>query len=73
MIEPLTETAGNVLAFKISGKLHDEDYKAFVPQVDKAIELMPRVEKFLKQDVGERSTFEQTRQALFQLAAEWKF
>jgi flagellum-specific ATP synthase len=42
-------------------------------QVDKAIELMPRVEKFLKQDVGERSTFEQTRQALFQLAAEWRF
>lgn len=42
-------------------------------QVDKAIELMPRVEKFLKQDVGERSSFEQTRQALFQLANEWKF
>ena len=42
-------------------------------QVDKAIELMPRVERFLKQDVGERSTFDQTRQALFQLAAEWKF
>lgn len=43
------------------------------PQVDKAIELMPRVEKFLKQDVGERSSFEQTRAALFQLANEWKF
>lgn len=43
------------------------------PQVDKAIELMPRVEKFLKQDVGERSSFEQTRNALFQLANEWKF
>ncbi|MFM8274668.1 MAG: EscN/YscN/HrcN family type III secretion system ATPase, partial [Gemmata sp.] len=40
---------------------------------DKAIELMPRVEKFLKQDVGEGSSFEQTRQALFQLAAEWRF
>jgi flagellum-specific ATP synthase len=43
------------------------------PQVDKAIELMPRVEKFLKQDVGERSGFEHTRAALFQLANEWKF
>jgi flagellum-specific ATP synthase len=42
-------------------------------QVDKAIELMPRVEKFLKQDVGERSKFEQTRQGLQQLANEWKF
>lgn len=43
------------------------------PMVDKAIELMPRVEKFLKQDVGERSTFEQTKQALFQIAAAWPY
>jgi flagellum-specific ATP synthase len=43
------------------------------PQSDKAIDLMPRVEKFLKQDVGERSKPEQTRQALFQLVNEWKF
>jgi flagellum-specific ATP synthase len=43
------------------------------PEADKAIELMPRVEKFLKQDVGERSTPEQTRQALFQLVNEWRF
>ena len=42
-------------------------------QVDKAIELMPRVEKFLKQDVGERSTFEETRAALFQIAGAWPF
>jgi flagellum-specific ATP synthase len=42
-------------------------------QVDKAIELMPRVEAFLKQDIGERSGFEQTRAGLFQLANEWKF
>lgn len=43
------------------------------PQVDKAIELMPRVEKFLKQDVGERSSFEQTRTALSQLISAWPF
>jgi flagellum-specific ATP synthase len=43
------------------------------PQVDKALELMPRIEKFLKQEVGERSTFEQTRAALFQLAAAWPY
>lgn len=42
-------------------------------QVDKAIELMPRVEKFLRQDVGERSTFEQTRAGLLQIAAAWPF
>lgn len=43
------------------------------PQVDKAIELMPRVEKFLKQDVGERATFDQTRLALLQIASAWPF
>jgi flagellum-specific ATP synthase len=43
------------------------------PQIDKAIELMPRIEKFLKQDVGERSTFEQTRAAMLQLASAWNF
>ncbi|HEY1188708.1 MAG TPA: FliI/YscN family ATPase [Gemmata sp.] len=43
------------------------------PQVDKAIELMPLVEKFLKQDVGERSTFESTRAGLFQIAAAWPY
>jgi flagellum-specific ATP synthase len=42
-------------------------------QVDKAIELMPRVEAFLKQDIGQRSGIEQTRAGLFQLANEWKF
>ncbi|VTR96366.1 atp synthase : Flagellum-specific ATP synthase FliI OS=Clostridium acidurici (strain ATCC 7906 / DSM 604 / KCTC 5404 / 9a) GN=fliI PE=4 SV=1: ATP-synt_ab_N: ATP-synt_ab [Gemmata massiliana] len=43
------------------------------PQVDKALELMPRLEKFLKQDVGERATFEETRTGLFQIAAAWPF
>ncbi|AMV25636.1 Flagellum-specific ATP synthase [Gemmata sp. SH-PL17] len=43
------------------------------PQVDKAIELMPKLEKFLKQDVGERATFEETRTGLFQIAAAWPF
>jgi len=42
-------------------------------QVDKAIELMPKLERFLKQDIGERASIEQTRQAMFQLADEWKF
>ncbi len=28
---------GKVVAFKLSGKLHDEDYKTFVPLVDKAV------------------------------------
>src|SRR5215471_16728541 len=37
MIEQLADSTGKVLAFKMSGKLHDEDYKKFVPLVDEAI------------------------------------
>jgi hypothetical protein len=37
MIEMLSAPSDNVLAVKISGKLHDADYKTFVPAVDAAI------------------------------------
>ena len=37
MIEQLHQTSEKVLGFKMSGKLHDEDYKRFVPLVDAAI------------------------------------
>jgi hypothetical protein len=37
MIEQISESAPNVLAFRMSGKLHDEDYKKFVPLVDNAV------------------------------------
>jgi hypothetical protein len=37
MIEPLPRDSDKALGFKLSGKLHDEDYKTFVPMVDKAI------------------------------------
>jgi len=37
MIEVLPSPADKVLGFKMSGKLHDEDYKKFVPLVDEAI------------------------------------
>jgi hypothetical protein len=37
MIEQLTVASPQVLAFRMSGKLHDEDYKKFVPLVDEAI------------------------------------
>src|ERR1700757_1780432 len=37
MIEQLKSESPKVLAFKMSGKLHDEDYKKFVPLVDAAI------------------------------------
>ena len=37
MIEPLPQTSDKVLGFRMSGKLHDEDYKTFVPLVDAEI------------------------------------
>jgi hypothetical protein len=37
MIEKLEQSANNVLGFKLSGTLHDEDYQHFVPVVEAAI------------------------------------
>lgn len=37
MIDILKSPSEKILAFKMSGKLHDEDYKKFVPAVDAAI------------------------------------
>jgi hypothetical protein len=36
MIEKLPSPSPRILAFKMSGKLHDEDYKTFVPAIDEA-------------------------------------
>jgi flagellum-specific ATP synthase len=45
--------------------------KGTSPQVDKSIELMPLIEKFLRQDVGEKSSFAETRSRLIQIASQW--
>jgi hypothetical protein len=37
MIEILTGLPAHTVGFKLSGKLHDEDYKRFVPLVDAEI------------------------------------
>lgn len=37
MIEQLSTGSENVIGFKLSGKLHDEDYEHFVPLVDESI------------------------------------
>jgi hypothetical protein len=37
MIETIESGSPRVVAFKLSGKLHDEDYKHFVPTVDAAV------------------------------------
>jgi flagellum-specific ATP synthase len=47
--------------------------KGSSPPVDKAIELMPSVEAFLKQSIGERLSLEQTREAMDKIAAVWPF
>src|SRR5258708_30677436 len=36
MSEQLQLSSGQILGFKLSGKLHDEDYKNFVPAIDTA-------------------------------------
>lgn len=36
MIEQLPSPSANVLGFKLSGTLHDGDYKTFVPAIDAA-------------------------------------
>lgn len=36
MIEQLETTSDKALGFRLSGKLHDEDYKTFVPKIDEA-------------------------------------
>jgi SpoIIAA-like len=36
MVEQIPQTSEKVLGFKLSGKLHDEDYKMFVPVIDAA-------------------------------------
>jgi len=43
MIEQLPLGSDQVLGFKMSGKLHDEDYKKFVPVIDAALAKQPNV------------------------------
>ena len=37
MIEPIQGLPAGTLGFKLSGKLHDADYQAFVPAIDNAV------------------------------------
>ena len=46
MIEQLPTSSAKTLAFKLSGKLHDEDYKTFVPAVDAAVAKEGKVRLF---------------------------
>jgi hypothetical protein len=46
MIEQIQKGGGALLGFKLSGKLHDEDYKTFVPAVEAAIQAHGKVRLF---------------------------
>ena len=37
MITKLSKSSAKAIGFELSGKLHDEDYKHFVPEIDQAI------------------------------------
>lgn len=43
MIDQLQSDRDNVLGFKMSGKLHDDDYKQFVPAVEAAVDAHGKV------------------------------
>jgi hypothetical protein len=46
MIEQLPSPSPKILGFKMSGKLHDEDYKNFVPVVEAAVAASGKVRLF---------------------------
>ena len=43
------------------------------PKIDKAIAMIDRINAFLCQSSGTRSSFEQTRKQLMEIAAPWEF
>ena len=43
MITPIQKSTGKILGFKMTGKLHDEDYKHFVPTLEAAIKAHGKV------------------------------
>ena len=50
MIETVQTDTPKILGFKMCGKLHDEDYKTFVPEFDAAIAAEGKVRLFAQFD-----------------------
>ncbi len=50
MIETLQTASPKVVGFRLSGKLHDEDYKSFVPAVDAVVAAEGKVRLLLQFD-----------------------
>jgi flagellum-specific ATP synthase len=80
ILEPVHQKAARKLRAILATYAEAEDLirigayaRGSSPQVDKAIELMPILERFLRQDVGQRSSFQETQAALMQIAGAWPF
>jgi hypothetical protein len=43
VIEPLSGLPAHAVGFKLSGKMHDDDYKTFVPMIDAELEKTGKV------------------------------
>ena len=48
MIETLPTSSPKVVGFRVSGKLHDEDYKSFVSAVDAAVKAQGKIRLFFQ-------------------------
>jgi flagellum-specific ATP synthase len=47
--------------------------KGSSPQVDRAVELLPAISLFLRQEIDERSAFAATREAIGRISSNWPF
>ncbi len=50
MIEPIQTGSPKIVGFKLRGKLHDEDYKTFVPAVEAAVAAEGKLRLFAQFD-----------------------
>jgi hypothetical protein len=48
MIETLQTGDANIVGFRLSGKLHDEDYKTFVPAIEARLTAVEKVRLFVQ-------------------------
>ena len=54
MIEILQESSGNIVGFKTSSILTDEDYKKFVPELEKIISAHSKIRLLLLMDYPQK-------------------
>jgi flagellum-specific ATP synthase len=80
IIEPAHQLAARKVAAALATYAEAEDLiriggyvKGTSAEVDRAVELRPRILQFLRQGIDEHSGFSETRTALLQLAASWPF